>query len=104
MYMHLLSLLYVLALSNWWIINQCFQHNLNIRFSPTPYRLSTVYNANCIAVITGGKVVEVGTHAQLIAKKGIYYKLNRYQMQANEGGGAARGGGAGEEVEKAEVY
>ncbi len=43
-------------------------------------------------------MVEVGTHAQLIANKGIYYKLNRYQMQANEGGGA------GEEVEKAEVY
>ena len=48
------------------------------------HRLSTVYGADCIAVIKGGKVAEQGTHSELLAKKGIYYNLNRFQMVANE--------------------
>ena len=49
------------------------------------HRLSTIYNADCIAVFKGGKVVELGTHSELLAKKGIYYKLNRFQMITSEG-------------------
>ena len=49
------------------------------------HRLSTVYGSDCIAVISGGKVAELGTHSELLAKKGIYYKLNRFQMVASEG-------------------
>ena len=45
------------------------------------HRLSTVYSADQIAVIKGGKVAEQGTHSELLAKKGIYYKLNRLQLQ-----------------------
>ena len=44
------------------------------------HRLSTIYNANCIVVISGGRAVEAGTHAELMKMKGIYYKLNRYQL------------------------
>ena len=44
------------------------------------HRLSTIYNADCIAVIEGGKVVEKGTHSELLANKGLYYQLNRFQM------------------------
>ena len=44
------------------------------------HRLSTVYGADCIAVIKGGMVTEQGTHSELLAKKGIYYKLNRLQQ------------------------
>ena len=44
------------------------------------HRLSTVYGADCIAVIKGGKVAEQGTHSELLAKKGIYYKLNSLQL------------------------
>ena len=44
------------------------------------HRLSTIYNADCIAVLGEGKVVEKGTHSELMAKKGIYYKLNRFQV------------------------
>ena len=51
------------------------------------HRLSTVYSADCIVVIKGGKVAEQGTHSELLAMKGIYYKLNRFQMLASEGAG-----------------
>ena len=44
------------------------------------HRLSTIYNADCIAVIKDGKVVEQGTYSELLANKGIYYQLNRFQM------------------------
>ena len=44
------------------------------------HRLSTIYNSDVIAVIKGGKVLEAGTHAELLAYKGLYYKLNRFQM------------------------
>ena len=47
------------------------------------HRLSTIYNADRIAVIKGGKVAEVGTHSELLAMKGLYYKLNHYQMIVN---------------------
>merc|ERR1719511_408151 len=39
------------------------------------HRLSTVINADKIAVVDNGQVVEVGTHKDLIAKKGAYYSL-----------------------------
>uniref|UniRef100_A0A670ZUK4 ATP binding cassette subfamily B member 4 n=1 Tax=Pseudonaja textilis TaxID=8673 RepID=A0A670ZUK4_PSETE len=39
------------------------------------HRLSTVQNADTIAVIQNGKVMEQGTHQQLLAQKGIYYSL-----------------------------
>ena len=40
------------------------------------HRLSTIQNANCIVVFQHGKVTESGTHADLMNKKGFYYKLN----------------------------
>ncbi|MCG9739202.1 lipid A export permease/ATP-binding protein MsbA [Shewanella insulae] len=43
------------------------------------HRLSTVENADQILVVDQGKVVERGTHSELLAKQGIYYNL--YQMQ-----------------------
>ena len=43
------------------------------------HRLSTIYGADCIAVIKRGRVVESGTHSELLAQKGIYYQLNRLQ-------------------------
>ncbi len=39
------------------------------------HRLSTVRNADCIMVLEQGRIIERGTHAQLIAGKGRYYQL-----------------------------
>lgn len=45
------------------------------------HRLSTVINANQIIVMDGGKVVENGSHASLIEKKGYYYRLIKNQLE-----------------------
>jgi len=39
------------------------------------HRLSTLRNADKLLVLDKGKVAEFGTHAELLAKRGIYYKL-----------------------------
>uniref|UniRef100_A0A3Q4GPN6 ATP-binding cassette sub-family B member 5 n=1 Tax=Neolamprologus brichardi TaxID=32507 RepID=A0A3Q4GPN6_NEOBR len=44
------------------------------------HRLSTIQNADRIAVFQGGVVVEQGTHQQLLAKKGVYHMLVNRQM------------------------
>jgi ATP-binding cassette subfamily B protein/subfamily B ATP-binding cassette protein MsbA len=41
------------------------------------HRLSTVVNANRILVIQDGRVVEEGTHNELLARSGVYYQLYR---------------------------
>jgi subfamily B ATP-binding cassette protein MsbA len=44
------------------------------------HRLSTVQKADRIVVMRTGKIEEVGTHAELLAKNGVYATLHRYQQ------------------------
>lgn len=46
------------------------------------HRLSTIKNADKILVMDGGNAVEQGTHAELMAKKGYYYKLYNSQFES----------------------
>lgn len=45
------------------------------------HRLSTVQSADLILVLSKGKIVEKGTHAELLSKKGEYSRLFEMQMQ-----------------------
>ncbi|MEM1261800.1 MAG: lipid A export permease/ATP-binding protein MsbA [Pseudomonadota bacterium] len=44
------------------------------------HRLSTIERADRIVVMQAGRIVEIGTHAQLIAAGGLYNKLHRLQF------------------------
>lgn len=44
------------------------------------HRLSTIKNADKIAVIDNGKCIEFGTYEELIAKKGAFYKFRQLQI------------------------
>ena len=39
------------------------------------HRLSTIINCDVIFVISHGRVIEKGTHSQLLSEKGLYSKL-----------------------------
>lgn len=45
------------------------------------HRLSTVMNADQIVVLEKGKIVEIGNHQELVAKKGNYFELVKNQLQ-----------------------
>ncbi len=51
------------------------------------HRLSTIREADKVVVMSLGRIVEIGTHDELIAKRGMYYNL--YTMQWRDAGIAA---------------
>lgn len=46
------------------------------------HRLSTLRNASHLIVLDNGRITESGTHEELLAKKGTYYKLSELQTKA----------------------
>lgn len=53
------------------------------------HRLSTVVHADQILVLERGEIVERGTHAELLARRGIYHRLHAAQLRRDEGEPAA---------------
>ncbi|KAI1720374.1 ABC transporter transmembrane region domain-containing protein [Ditylenchus destructor] len=45
------------------------------------HRLSTIQHADLIAVVRDGRVIELGTHQQLLLRKGLYYRLVEKQSK-----------------------
>jgi ATP-binding cassette, subfamily B, fatty acid transporter len=41
------------------------------------HRLSTIHDADLILVMEGGRIVEQGSHAELLARRGAYYEMTR---------------------------
>lgn len=48
------------------------------------HRLSTLRNADRLMVLDKGKCVEIGTHAELMEKKGVYFKLVELQSEMSK--------------------
>ena len=48
------------------------------------HRLSTIRKANKIMVLDKGEIKEIGSHEELIAKKGFYYQLHKMQFEKQE--------------------
>lgn len=64
------------------LIQDAIEHLMKGRTSfVIAHRLSTIRQADVILVVHDGKIIEQGTHPELIAKKGAYYNLYTRQFQ-----------------------
>lgn len=64
------------------LIQDAIEHLMKGRTSfVIAHRLSTIRQADVILVVHDGKIIEQGTHRELLAKKGAYYNLYTRQFQ-----------------------
>jgi subfamily B ATP-binding cassette protein MsbA len=52
------------------------------------HRLSTIENADIIYLVDEGKIVESGTHEDLLKNKYLYHRLHQVQLSQGEKGSA----------------
>ena len=48
------------------------------------YRISSIRNADKILVLDNGRIIEQGTHEELIAQEGIYRSIYEIQMNSDD--------------------
>ena len=60
-------------------IREAIQHQVTGTTIIIAHRITTLMNADCIAVMDKGRVVQLGTHEQLLQKDGIYRRI--YEAQ-----------------------
>ncbi|MHB8482369.1 MAG: lipid A export permease/ATP-binding protein MsbA [Nitrospiria bacterium] len=66
-----------------YIVQQALQFLMKNRTTfVVAHRLSTIQNATVILVLDRGKIVESGTHSELLAKNGMYKKLYEIQFKS----------------------
>ena len=66
------------------IQNALFELQKNRTTLVIAHRLSTIENADTIIVLDNGKIVEEGTHAQLLNNNGLYSKLHKIQFPLSD--------------------
>jgi subfamily B ATP-binding cassette protein MsbA len=59
------------------------------------HRLSTVVHADQILVLDRGEIIERGTHAELLARRGTYHRLHEAQLRRDEDVASVAAGAAG---------
>lgn len=62
-------------------LKECMKDTTVILIS---HRITTLMSASCIMVLDQGRMVELGTHQQLIEKKGIYRRIYEIQMSHDD--------------------